>query len=703
MKSDQKLLQEVHQLNKEKAYLKVIELLPIEILEKYNNAELYAEKASAYWGIDQYENCKLMAQQALRIDNKNAKGYNSLGNISAVKKEYAKAENFYLKAIELDTKYSYPYNGLGNVSVAKEEYNKAKEYYLKAIELDPENSYPLNGIGNVYGALKEYEKAKSYYLKAIEVDPKLSNPYSGLGSVYCVLKEYDKAKENYSEAIKLDQNDSWSYRGLGIVYKFLKEYEKAKENYLKAIEIDPKNSHSYNGLGNVYIRLKDYAKAKECLFKAIKIDPKNSHPYNGLGNVYSELSEYAKAKKYYLKTIEVDSQAPHPYNGLGNIYSKLKEYNNANENYLKAIDTDSFFDAPYYNLAQNYFNSDEFKLAKEYYEKFISLKTDKTDKPDFFYKNAIAKIDAINKIIDSSTYKRVSELVQQIKDLLLFKETCVSHYTSISTVQLLVLNESPMRLSEGSFLNDTSEGQELFKFLDFTINKSLGENEEIFTKRPFIGSFIDSAKYNDLTLWRMYGKEALEEAKGCSITINVNELKEAIQAKINPSVTIVPAKGDDKEFYRVAYRNGEIFDFAGANPTQKKKLGLAMKALKDVIQKFKKKTRKGKNEELEMIELLNEIAYLFKSVEYQYENEIRLVITDAIGFEKKIDFNATNFIPSKSPNKVYIDLVPVLPLLKSITIGPKVDKPEEWASTFHYHLLNKGFKPEIHISKLPFK
>lgn len=200
----------------------------------------------------------------------------------------------------------------------------------------------------------------------------------------------------------------------------------------------------------------------------------------------------------------------------------------------------------------------------------------------------------------------------------------------------------------------------------------------------------------------MYGKEDLVEAKGCSVTLNVSEFKQLIKEEINPSDDITTSKSDEIEFYRVAYRNNESFHFEGATSAHTEELQKLMEDLKKEVRLFKK-TNNSPQEEVDIIELLNSIAYLFKSVEYQYENEIRLVIKEAIGFVIQIDLDSDDFKPSSKPNKVYIELVPISKILKDITIGPKVDRAEEWASTFHYHLLHKGLKPEIHISKLPFK
>lgn len=121
-----------------------------------------------------------------------------------------------------------------------------------------------------------------------------------------------------------------------------------------------------------------------------------------------------------------------------------------------------------------------------------------------------------------------------------------------------------------------------------------------------------------------------------------------------------------------------------------------MVQLQKDVKAFKEKENKKPNEALKIIELLNEVSYLFKNAEYQYENEVRLVMKDAIGFEKNVD---TTFIPPR----VYVELVSILPMVKEITIGPKVERADEWAAAFHYNFIKNDLKPEISISNLPFK
>lgn len=107
----------------------------------------------------------------------------------------------------------------------------------------------------------------------------------------------------------------------------------------------------------------------------------------------------------------------------------------------------------------------------------------------------------------------------------------------------------------------------------------------------------------------------------------------------------------------------------------------------------KKKTVKDKIKKLEV--LLNQIAFLFKSAEYQHENEVRLVIK-GVGFDKKIP--TETFSP-----RVFIELVSIRSIIKRITLGPKVERADEWASAFYYSLDKENLHPEILISHLPFK
>jgi len=587
-------LKKVQGLNEEKKYEEVIDLLTDAVLEEYQSADLYAEKALAYWRLKQYELCNEAAGQALSIDAKNAKALHYKGNYHENRKEYGKAIEAYNKTIEINPKYEPAYNGLGNIYGVQKEYDKAIEVYNKAIQINPKFEYAYNGLGNVYAEQKKYDKAIKAYNKAIQVNLNFEYAHYGLGNVYVEQQKYDKAIKAYNKAIQVNPNFEYAYHGLGYTHGEQSEYDKAIKEYNKAVQIN-----------------QDY-----------------NDPHYNLGLAYSNLNLYSKSLKSF--------------------------------------------------------------------KQYIALS--KSD-DDYFTKKAKAKIEELEKLIKVPTLSEARALVNKIKSLLKFKKGSITHYTSLTVAKLLILDNSSFQLSEGTFVNDTSEGQEFFQFLALSSPSTRFDNilAQSFIPKPFIGSFVAENKHNDLTLWRMYGKEEKEEAKGCSITIDMTTLIKNLIGKTSEGTETSGSNqmNDEFSFYRVAYKKGSQaskFHIPGVGQVIEKELNDSMTQLSEVVSTYKEK---NPSELPKLIEILNEIAFLFKSVEYQYEHEVRLVINGA-GFDKKSG-------PSPASPRVYIDLVPIRSLIKKITLGPKVENAEEWAAAFYYQFQKDELSPEISISYLPYK
>ncbi len=663
MATEKTLLQQAQELNEKKEYQAVIDLLPDSVLQAKNSADLYAEKAQAYWRLDKSELCGEMADKALALDRGNAKAFHYKGNVYDELGEYDKAIVCYEKAIEINPKYDAPYNGLGVAFSGKREYDTAIKWYLKAIDVNPKAEYAYNGLGNTFSDKKEFDEAIKWYLKATEANPIYDSPYNGLGNAFSDKKEFD-------EAIK------W---------------------YLKAIEVNPKYDAPYYGLGLAFYYKKEYDVAIKWYLKAIEVNPKYDAPYNSLGNAFYIKGEYDQAIKWYLKAIEVNPEFDYAYNGLGNAFSGKGEYNEAIKWHLKSIEINPKYNTPYYNRALAYEDLGDNIKALADYEQYIELTKGNAD---YYTNRAKERVAELKKAVKSVQYSDIAELVTQIKNLLLFSDGCITHYTGLSTAKALILNGSPFRLSEAAFLNDTSEGRELFTYLNFHAKALKSHDMEAltFAPKPFIGSFVAETKHDDLTLWRMYGKEEKEEAKGCAITLHQQQLVEAIQNKVAPSSPDgVSLKNNDAfSFYRVAYKSHDNqFILPGADEAIVEKLNGYMQDLAAKIKTITTEKKKTTPKQQDILERLNEIAYLFKTIEYQHEQELRLVI-DGIGFPKQLNINAT-------PPRVYIELVDIRPLIQKITIGPKVERGDEWAAAFYYSLDKDNLHPKICISHLPYK
>ncbi|HNR19912.1 MAG TPA: tetratricopeptide repeat protein [Bacteroidia bacterium] len=504
-----------------------------------------------------------------------------------------------------------------------------------------------------------------YAQKAIDADPDYWMGYLARGNAWHDKGEHYKAIADYNKAIELKPDDAVAYYNRGIAWSKKGEYDKAIADYTKAIELKP-----------------DYAFA-----------------YNNRGIAWSNRGEFDKAIADYNKYIELKPDDADGYFNRGNARYDKGEYDNAIADYNRAIELKSDDARGYYNRGDSLRQQGKkLKEAVIDYKKYLELTAVKDDISANRARDFIKELE--EKIKDGGLNK-IEQIAAAIKKLLLVEEGCVTHYTTLSTTKQLVLNlDSKFRISEGAFLNDTSEGRELFEFLgiQFSTLKKYDMLAETFAPKPFIGSFVAQNKHDDLNLWRMYGKENHEEAKGCAITIKMKEFTDAINKSLvaDGDKTITSIE-DDIKFYRVAYWNHDKkktnFTIPNSTTDTENKLNKLMDELRAKVKAYKKKDKSV------LEKYLNNIAFLFKSDAYKSENELRLVVK-GVGFEKKIDTSFT-------PPKVYIELINIRGIIEQITLGPKVDKPDEWASAFYYSYdkeIDATKRPEkIMISHLPFK
>lgn len=426
----------------------------------------------------------------------------------------------------------------------------------------------------------------------------------------------------------------------------------------------------------------------------------------GLANIAKR--EYQAAIRDFDEVIKFNPDyVVDAYISRGSIKRFLEKYNAAIEDYSEAINKDFENANAYYNRGLAYYNMslkekeiniNLLRNGKEDFENYNQLTLNEKDN---WAKYANHYIEELNEAIEDPNLWVIKQLVINIKDILCIQnESCITHYTGLSVLKDLIFGDSKFRLSEGNFLNDPSEGKEFFKLLKYkpdTFHKPSPSKENVSLK-PFIGSFVTKDKCNNLNMWRFYGKEKGEEAKGCAITLRTEEFIEKIEnllsneknkeARINNESVI--------KLYRVAYviHNGYT-KFYIPNSDKSVELERLMKELMTKVALYKKgEPNKGGNRFF-LEKYLSSIAFLFKNDAYKNEDEVRLIM-NGIGFDKKYNMGVN------SP-RVYIELVPIEDEVLQIILGPKVDKKNEWIAAFHYRYEKKKITPEIKFSHLPYK
>ncbi len=565
----------------------------------------------------------------------------------------------------------------------------------KSIALEPGLPLSYFSRGNIWYRQKQYGNAIEDYNSAIDIDDRYIAAFYFRGLSFYYIKQYDKAIADFTTVMDIDKKYRKVCYQRGAVWSKQGQYEKAIADYSEAIAIDVKDMKAYYNRGVSWSRKMMHWEAIDDYSRAIDLNEKNKQAYYNRAIAKRWLGMHRDAIDDYTKAIELDKEYKIAFNNRGVAQMQMNESEKAIDDFSAAIQLDEQYPNPYYNRALANSKLGRYDKAISDYTQYIALRN---DPEHFLVKTSLSAIVQLEKKLANTWYDKIDILINDIKKLLLFEEPCITHYTSLSGAKAMLLGKSPFRLSEGAFLNDTSEGRVLHKYLSYDIAK-LANDDTIalpFVEKPFIGSFVAETKHDDLTLWRMYGKEAQFEAKGCALTIYkdllVNNIKESL-SKVRGEMENAAAGEEQFTFYKVAYHDKNEFIVPGSQPAVSRQLNENMTSLKKEIANLDEEQKK------EVAKILNNIAYLFKSAEYQHEYEVRLVV-QGDGFAKKIDINTT-------PPKVFIEMVEIAPVLHVITLGPKVERADEWAAAFNY-FIKKEYPPrsenvDIVISHLPYK
>jgi len=452
-------------------------------------------------------------------------------------------------------------------------------------------------------------------------------------------------------------------------------------------ENNENNENLYIYRGNAFYALKKYVNALADYDEAIKINSKSESGYYNKGLTQVAMGNYNEAINTCSEFISFESKNDAVYLYRGSINRYLKKYDLAIEDYTEAIKLAPDYANSYYSRGLAYYekaitdgNLQIIQSSKNDFNKYLSIIS---NEKDVWTTYAEEYIKEINDILSNNELLHIITLVNKIKSTLLVGNELVTHYTSLTTLQSLILDNSKLRLSEGNYMNDPSEGKALFDLLD--INST--DIDKIFYPKPFIGSFVSDQMADNLNMWRFYGKENGKEAKGCSITLETQEFIDKIRDHFSNELKERRLENEsDISFYRVAYINSTSNYIYVPNSTVENEVN-------EIIKELKKQSFISKSHIYLIKKYLNQIAFLFKNDSFMSENELRLVIR---GFEFKKGYNTSIF-----PPKVYIELESIKDIAKKITLGPIVENSDEWCAALFYSYTENP--PTISKSTLNYK
>ena len=475
-------------------------------------------------------------------------------------------------------------------------------------------------------------------LKAADVVGRITSWVDAMNSLHAAVASPHLSRGSAADA----------YYKLGILHLYDSEPAKALEYFKRCLSINP-DANVHDVIGTVYGMLKDHENSVFYYRQAIALGGA-WHVNVSLGRTLLAMGKTTEAIGCFTKAISSQPSS----NALfwkGNAHRQAGEVDHAIESYLAALDVYDEDAEACQALAEVYLEDKrDPTTALVWFDRMYSL-PDTTSAIDYCRTRTSFAAYFCERYPNVSMRAKAFEALCALRQAVLEvkQHLCRSsggaavHYTSLDVSKALIMDMSPFRVYRADKMNDPSEGAILRSAIDEEIaTEFLDCNDEQGLPSAYIGSFVvraDSrsigpAPADDRLLhWRLYGKtDGIEAAGACLVypctvfsqTTNTHETASLYHSHglfAAPTITkYVPRwHAVTPRLYEVAYDGGDA-------------QGLIDKIRPALYLIAELKRAASSNEEKTALSncvsvLLEEIRYLFKSGQFAYEREARIIVT----------------------------------------------------------------------------
>lgn len=303
----------------------------------------------------------------------------------------------------------------------------------------------------------------------------------------------------------------------------------------------------------------------------------------------------------------------------------------------------------------------------------------------------------------NEAYQKIENIKNVLKinrDFLKENKISLGHYTSISTLKILLENQNSnvisqkfrtddsmnnddltvqkrvdyLRLTNSRLMNDPLEGKVITNFLDSSYNQ-----KDFLPSQSYMMSLTPNVDI--LPMWQQYG----DNGEGAFI-----RLKNTFLEKI--------VSDSQADIYRVCYLSidGEVH-VSHMNKSDEILLKSMLEDLKSTCKKLKK-NRKDKYPEI-ISSIQQDISFLFKTVDYSYEEEYRIVLSEPDNLKFEIECKEKEDYPFPFLYVYLSDIDYDSSKYSEVIIGPKAIEIDFIGPYINY------LDPEIEISlsKIPYR
>lgn len=173
--------------------------------------------------------------------------------------------------IRLEARNFRGYQVRGRVYRRKGELDKAIADYNLALSLNPGFAQLYNNRGVAYSAKGQEQRAIRDFNEAIRLAPAAIDGYVNRGASYYALGDCTKAISDYDQAIRLLPTDPDAYFNRGMAYEKMGQVRKAISDYGAAIRLNPEDPAGYDAMAEAWAEVGDFEQAVKYQMQAINM------------------------------------------------------------------------------------------------------------------------------------------------------------------------------------------------------------------------------------------------------------------------------------------------------------------------------------------------------------------------------------------------------------------------------------------------
>lgn len=407
---------------------------------------------------------------------------------------------------------------------------------------------------------------------------------------------------------------AYVHEALGAVYNALHEYGRSGWHYEQALYLGGNKALGYIGMGRALLEMGKIEEAIDCFTKSAS--PKaTSEALLWTGNAYRRAGETARAIESYSAGFAIREEDPDLCQALAETWLEDK---------VDPVSALAWFDRMY--------ELPESTQAKRLCRKRTPFAA--------YFSERYPRGSTRTPVFEALCGLR--RAVVDVKEKLCCdREGSAIHYTSLDTAEALVVAKSPLRAHRADRMNDPSEGEILrmmigpdlvSEFLDFDGMKDLPS--------AYIASFVlrpkddpaDAPADDNLLHWRLYGKSDGVEGGGaclaypCSLFRSKRDTHESVSLYHADGLIAAPSilrrltrwQAVAPRLYNVTYEGSRAEGLVTGIRRHVERMGELKRAV-------------GTDGERSVLSncvkvLLEEIRFLFKSRNFEYEKEARAVV-----------------------------------------------------------------------------